>query len=81
MKEYGFIDVYLVDVWNVSEFEVRVKCKVLYIMLSYKMVDICVVEFEFLMVYFYFSYYGESEIELLMNKKVVIIGSGLICIG
>ncbi|MCM3150422.1 carbamoyl phosphate synthase large subunit [Priestia megaterium] len=81
VKEHGFTDAYLANVWNVPELDVRAKRKALHITPSYKMVDTCAAEFESSTAYFYSSYYGESEIEPSTNKKVAIIGSGPIRIG
>lgn len=81
VKEYGFLDVQLVQLCGEIEVEV---CGVWYVFgvcLVYKMVDICVGEFLVFMFYYYFSYDVEIEVVLLECIKVVIIGLGLNCIG
>lgn len=50
-------------------------------MLVYKMVDICVVEFEFIILYFYGMFEDENELIVIDCKSVVVLGLGLICIG
>lgn len=45
------------------------------------MVDICVGEFEFLILYFYLIYEMENELKKLQCFSVFVLGFGLICIG
>ncbi|RAK17023.1 carbamoyl-phosphate synthase large subunit [Anoxybacillus vitaminiphilus] len=81
LKEKGFSDFFLANVWNVSEKEVREKRKALGIVPSYKMVDTCAAEFHSETDYYYSSYFGESELKKSDKQKVLIIGSGPIRIG
>lgn len=64
------------------EDEVWVYCKFLGIIFVYKVVDICVVEFEVFIFYYYFIYeLEECEVLLLDKFKVMILGGGFNCIG
>jgi carbamoyl-phosphate synthase large subunit len=81
LKEKGFSDFFLANVWNVSESEVREKRKSLGIVPSYKMVDTCAAEFHSETDYYYSSYFGENELKESDKQKVLIIGSGPIRIG
>lgn len=47
----------------------------------YKMVDICVVEFEFLILYYYGIYEIENEFIVIDKEKILVLGFGLIWIG
>lgn len=77
----GFSDYYIVVVWNKMECEIYDMCKENNMMLVFKMVDICVVEFEFVMLYYYSIYVDENELIVIDCKSVVVLGFGLICIG
>ncbi|MBB5325573.1 carbamoyl-phosphate synthase large subunit [Anoxybacillus tepidamans] len=81
LKEKGFSDAFLADVWNVSEWEVRDKRKQLGIIPSYKMVDTCAAEFHSETDYYYSTYFGEDERKASEKEKVLIIGAGPIRIG
>ncbi|MBQ7475777.1 MAG: carbamoyl-phosphate synthase large subunit [Selenomonadaceae bacterium] len=48
----------------------------------YKMVDTCAAEFEAVTPYYYSTYHAEEdEVEVTINKKVIVLGSGPIRIG
>jgi carbamoyl-phosphate synthase large subunit len=81
LKEKGFSDSFLADVWNVSELAVREKRKQLGIIPSYKMVDTCAAEFHSETDYYYSTYFGEDERKESDREKVLIIGAGPIRIG
>ncbi len=81
LKEKGFSDAFLADVWNVSELTVREKRKQLGITPSYKMVDTCAAEFHSETDYYYSTYFGEDERKESDKEKVLIIGAGPIRIG
>lgn len=81
VKEKGFSDCYLAQVWGVTETDVRMKRKQLGIIPAYKMVDTCAAEFHSRTNYFYSSYFGENEQIPSQKQKVLIIGSGPIRIG
>lgn len=51
------------------------------IVLVYKMVDICAVEFDFEILYFYLIYGWENEFIKFDKEFVLVLGFGLICIG
>lgn len=50
-------------------------------MFVYKMVDMCAVEFELYMFYFYSMYEMENESNVLKKFFVLVLGFGFICIG
>ncbi|WP_027408939.1 carbamoyl phosphate synthase large subunit [Anoxybacteroides tepidamans] len=81
LKEKGFSDAFLADVWNVAERAVREKRKQLGIIPSYKMVDTCAAEFHSETDYYYSTYFGEDERKASNKEKVLIIGAGPIRIG
>lgn len=51
------------------------------ILLVYKCVDICVVEFFISIVYMYLIYDEECEVVLMDKDKIMVLGGGLNCIG
>ncbi|MCZ0755980.1 carbamoyl phosphate synthase large subunit [Anoxybacillus sp. J5B_2022] len=81
LKEKGFSDAFLANVWNVSEQNVREKRKQFGIIPSYKMVDTCAAEFHSETDYYYSTYFGEDERKRSDKEKVLIIGAGPIRIG
>jgi len=81
LKEKGFSDAFLAEIWGVDELEVRKKRKEFGIIPSYKMVDTCAAEFHSDTDYYYSSYFGESELKESDKPKMLIIGSGPIRIG
>lgn len=81
LKEKGFSDAFLADVWNVSEQSVREKRKQFGIVPAYKMVDTCAAEFHSETDYYYSTYFGEDERKQSEKEKVLIIGAGPIRIG
>lgn len=83
VKEKGFLDVMIVLLIGKIEEEVCVLCKEMGIMFFFKIVDMCVVEFDVKINYFYFIYFGEIDGDISGKEKkcVLIIGFGLIWIG
>ncbi len=81
LKELGFADSYLAELWGVTEEEVRVVRERNGLLPAYKMVDTCAAEFQALTPYYYSSYEAEDEVESTSNRKVVVLGSGPIRIG
>ncbi|MBB3868246.1 carbamoyl phosphate synthase large subunit [Parageobacillus toebii NBRC 107807] len=81
LKEKGFSDAFLAEVWNVKEKDVREKRKQLGIVPAYKMVDTCAAEFHSETDYYYSTYFGEDERKKSDKEKVLIIGAGPIRIG
>lgn len=61
VKVKGFMDVMIVFFMGKMEEDICVFRKKLGIVLLFKIVDICVVEFDVKMNYFYFIYFGESD--------------------
>lgn len=81
VKWLGFFDVWIGEIVGLFELEVCDFCKKVKVMFVYKMVDICVVEFEVYMLYYYSIYEWEDEVVFIDKFKVVILGSGFNCIG
>lgn len=77
----GFFDVCLVKLLGVIEKNLCSYCYKLKVLLVYKCVDICVVEFVIDIVYMYLIYEEECEVNLLSCEKIMIFGGGLNCIG
>ncbi|WP_010283385.1 carbamoyl phosphate synthase large subunit [Bacillus timonensis] len=81
LKEKGYSDQYIAFLCQEEEASVRAKRKELGIIPSYKCVDTCAGEFAAQTAYYYSSYFGENELDVSDNKKVLILGSGPIRIG
>ncbi len=75
-KKYGFSDVQLAKIFDVSELEFRAHRKKLGINAVFKTVDTCSSEFEADTPYYYSTYENENEAVRNDKKKIVIIGSG-----
>src|SRR6185436_7792136 len=85
-KRFGYSDVQLAHIWNVSPPEVRAARKAAGILPVYKLVDTCAAEFEAATPYYYSTYEEpftqngkpviEDEIRLTDRPKVIIIGGG-----
>lgn len=76
-KQCGYSDRQIVFVIGIVEKDVRVYCVVFGVVLVYKRVDICVVEFEVNIFYLYLLYDDECEVMFSNRKKVLIFGGGL----
>jgi carbamoyl-phosphate synthase large subunit len=76
VKEYGFSDVQLADIFDAGEEAVRQIRKSKGVEPVYKLVDTCAAEFEAYTPYYYSTYEQENEIRTSRKKKVVILGGG-----
>ncbi len=76
LKEMGFSDRYLADIWGVSEKDVRGKRLANGIKPVYKSVDTCAAEFEAYTPYFYSTYERENELPEAKKERVIILGGG-----
>lgn len=65
VKKMGFSDKIIVSFKGIFENDVRSLRKSLNIILVYKMVDICVVEFEVKILYYYLIYERENDVVVL----------------
>ncbi|MGL4948775.1 MAG: carbamoyl-phosphate synthase large subunit, partial [Anaeroplasmataceae bacterium] len=80
-KKLGFSDMYLKDIYNMSELEFYKYRKDNNIKPVYKMIDTCASEFDSYVGYFYSTYEIENESIVSNKRKVIILGSGPIRIG
>src|SRR5690625_1533571 len=81
VKQFGFSDMQIARIWNMTEKEVydlRMQENILPV---YKMVDTCAAQFESTAPYFYSTYEQENESNVTERKKVLVLGSGPIRIG
>ncbi len=76
LKQMGFSDRYLADIWGVDEKDVRDKRLELGIRPVFKSVDTCAAEFEAYTPYFYSTYERENEVPPAKRERVVILGGG-----
>jgi len=76
VKEYGFSDIQLANLFRKSEQDIRELRKKMNILPVYKLVDTCAAEFEAYTPYYYSTYEQENEIRTTEKKKVVILGGG-----
>ena len=76
VKEYGFSDVLLADIFGVTEESIRQSRKSKGVEPVYKLVDTCAAEFEAYTPYYYSTYEQENEIRSSKKRKVVILGGG-----
>lgn len=81
LKQSGFFDCCFVKLFGVMLEDVCCCCVELNVCLVYKCVDMCVVEFVMKIVYMYLIYEEECEVQLIMNKKIMVLGGGLNWIG
>lgn len=65
VKKMGFSDKIIVSFKGIFENDVRSLRKSLNIILVYKMVDICAVEFEVKILYYYLIYERENDVVVL----------------
>ncbi len=76
VKEYGFSDVQLANIFDRDEPSIRELRKSKGVTAVYKLVDTCAAEFEAYTPYYYSTYESENEIRPSDRKKVVILGGG-----
>jgi carbamoyl-phosphate synthase large subunit len=76
VKEYGFSDVRLAEIFRTHEEEIRKTRKEKGVSPVYKLVDTCAGEFEAYTPYFYSTYEQENEIRSTPGRKVIILGGG-----
>ena len=75
-KQYGFSDIYLAEILNCSEKDIREKRYSSGILPVYKRVDTCGAEFEAFTPYLYSTYEEECEAHPTDKKKIMILGGG-----
>jgi carbamoyl-phosphate synthase large subunit len=80
-KQFGFSDLHIAKLKDITESEIRKLRKSLGVTPTYKIVDSCAGEFEALTPYYYSVYEGENEAPRLKGKSVAVIGAGPIRIG
>ncbi len=76
VKEYGFSDVRLAEIFGSNEQAIRDVRSSKGLEPVYKLVDTCAAEFEAYTPYYYSTYEQENEIRKSKKKKVVILGGG-----
>ncbi len=76
LKEYGFSDVHLAKIFNMSELEIWNIRESKGVRPVFKLVDTCAAEFEAYTPYYYSTYEQENEIRPSKRRKVVILGGG-----
>lgn len=81
VKQNGFTDQKIADLWKTTEKEIRKIRSEQNILPVYKMVDTCAAEFESQTPYFYSTYEYENESIRSKRKSVLVLGSGPIRIG
>jgi len=75
-KKYGFSDVQLAHLANLTDKQIEQKRKDLGIVPVYKLVDTCAAEFRAETPYYYSTYETECEARVSDRKKVIILGGG-----
>jgi carbamoyl-phosphate synthase large subunit len=75
-KQYGFSDIYLAELLNCSEKNIRDQRNSFNIFPVYKRVDTCGAEFEAFTPYLYSTYEEECEAMPTQKKKIMILGGG-----
>jgi carbamoyl-phosphate synthase large subunit len=75
-KQYGFSDIFIAELLNCSEKNIRDQRHSFNIYPVYKRVDTCGAEFEAFTPYLYSTYEEECEAEPTNNKKIMILGGG-----
>ncbi|MDQ0337578.1 carbamoyl-phosphate synthase large subunit [Caldalkalibacillus uzonensis] len=80
-KQKGVTDRKIAELWGSTEQEVRLFRQQAGLKPVYKMVDTCAAEFESATPYYYSTYEQENEVPKTTGKKIVVLGSGPICIG
>ncbi len=81
LKQYGFCDRAIADLWNVKELDIYNMRKDNEIRPCYKTIDTCAAEFKSYIPYFYSTYAGENESVVSDREKIIVLGSGPIRIG
>ncbi len=81
VKQNGFTDQKIADLWKTDAREIRKIRSELNILPVYKMVDTCAAEFESQTPYFYSTYEYENESIRSEKDSVLVLGSGPIRIG
>ena len=76
VKEYGFSDIRLAELFHTDEEGVRRVRKEKGVSPVYKLVDTCAAEFEAYTPYYYSTYETENEIRSSDRRKVMILGGG-----
>ncbi len=76
LKQNGFSDKYLAEIFNINENEIRDRRKQLNILPIYKRIDSCAAEFLTNTACLYSSYDTECEARPSSLQKIMIIGSG-----
>jgi len=76
IKEFGFSDKYLAEIFGVEELAFRKARKKLGVSAVYKMVDTCGAEFEATTPYLYSTFEDECEANPTKNRKIMILGGG-----
>ena len=76
VKECGFSDVRLAELFRIQEEKVRLTRKEKGVSPVYKLVDTCAGEFEAYTPYYYSTYEQENEIRSNPGRKVIILGGG-----
>ena len=75
-KKYGFSDVQLAHLANLTDKQIEQTRKDLGIVPVYKLVDTCAAEFRAETPYYYSTYETECEARVSDRKKVIILGGG-----
>ncbi len=75
-KKYGFSDVQLAHLANLTDRQIEQTRKDLGIVPVYKLVDTCAAEFRATTPYYYSTYETECEARVSDKKKVIILGGG-----
>ncbi len=75
-KKYGFSDVQLAHLANLTDKQIEQTRKDLGIIPVYKLVDTCAAEFRAETPYYYSTYETECEARVSDKKKVIILGGG-----
>ncbi len=75
-KTYGFSDIQLGKIFQISEQKMRTWRKNHNIIPTYHLIDTCGGEFEAYTPYYYSSYETQSEVVPTTKKKILIIGGG-----
>ncbi len=82
LKKYGFSDLYIASILNITEIEMYKKRAQKNIYPVYKMIDTCASEFDSYVPYFYSTYEQENESIVTKDKeRIIVLGSGPIRIG
>ncbi|MDX2160775.1 MAG: carbamoyl-phosphate synthase large subunit [bacterium] len=76
LKQAGFGDQHLAQMFKTDEMNVRQHRKALGIVPSYYRVDTCAAEFEAYTPYLYSTYEAEDESEVTARPKVIVLGGG-----